>query len=100
MDGAVPEPLVLLVEDDPLVLLVTQDALEAGGYTVLPVQLASEGLSELDDRIAELSGLSRIFGCLGAPMAGRSPGTRANCARTSPWSTLRPTVQGTGQQKA
>jgi len=53
----VPEPLVLLVEDEPLVLLVAQDALEAGGYTVLPVQLASEALSVLDSRIADLSGL-------------------------------------------
>jgi CheY-like chemotaxis protein len=53
----VPEPVVLLVEDEPLVLLVAQDALEAGGYTVLPVQLASEALSVLDIRIGELSGL-------------------------------------------
>jgi CheY-like chemotaxis protein len=53
----VPDPVVLLVEDEPLVLLVAQDALEAGGYTVLPVQLASEALSVLDSRIGELSGL-------------------------------------------
>jgi CheY-like chemotaxis protein len=53
----VPEPIVLLVEDEPLVLLVAQDALEAGGYTVLPVQLASEALNVLDTRIAALSGL-------------------------------------------
>ena len=52
-----PEPVVLVVEDEPLILLVAQDALEAGGYTVLPVQVASEALSVLDDRIAELSGL-------------------------------------------
>ena len=51
------EPIVLLVEDEPLVLLVAQDALEAGGYTVLPVQIASEALHALDTRIAELSGL-------------------------------------------
>lgn len=50
-------PVVLLVEDEPLVLLVAQDALEAGGFTVLPAQLASEALSLLDSRIAELSGL-------------------------------------------
>jgi CheY-like chemotaxis protein len=53
----VPEPVVLLVEDEPLVLLVAQDALEAGGYSVLPVQLASEALNVLDNRVTELSGL-------------------------------------------
>jgi CheY-like chemotaxis protein len=53
----VPEPIVLLVEDEPLVLLTAQDALEAGGYTVMPVQLASEALDVLDTRITELSGL-------------------------------------------
>ena len=52
-----PEPVVLLVEDEPLVLLLAQDALEAGGYTVLPVQLSSEALDVLDRRGAELSGL-------------------------------------------
>jgi len=53
----VPEPVVLLVEDEPLVLLVAQDALQAGGFAVVPVQLSSEALSVLDERIAELSGL-------------------------------------------
>ena len=52
-----PEPIVLLVEDEPLVLLVAQDALEAGGFKVLPTQLASEALDVLDKRVAELSGL-------------------------------------------
>ncbi|MEA3058027.1 MAG: hypothetical protein QOF34_842 [Sphingomonadales bacterium] len=51
------EPVVLLVEDEPLVLLIAQDALEAGGFAVLPVQLASEAMDILDGRIAELSGL-------------------------------------------
>lgn len=51
------EPLVLLVEDEPLVLLVAQDALEAGGFTVLPAQLGSEALSLLESRSADLSGL-------------------------------------------
>jgi len=53
----VPEPVVLLVEDEPLVLLVAQDALEAGGYTVLPAQLSTEALTVLESRIRELSGL-------------------------------------------
>jgi CheY-like chemotaxis protein len=53
----VSEPVVLLVEDEPLVLLIAQDALEAGGFAVLPVQLASEAMEVLDGRIAELSGL-------------------------------------------
>src|SRR5688572_15147392 len=57
MDVQVPEPLVLLVEDEPLILLVAQDALEAGGYIVLPAQSASEGLSLIDSRFGELSGL-------------------------------------------
>jgi CheY-like chemotaxis protein len=58
MQGAqVQEPIVLLVEDEPLVLLVAQDALQAGGYTVLPIQLASEALALLDSRISDLSGL-------------------------------------------
>lgn len=51
------EPLVLLVEDEPLVLLVAQDALEAGGYTVLAAQLASEAMNVLETRVGELSGL-------------------------------------------
>jgi len=53
----VPEPLVLLVEDEPLVLLVAQDALEAGGYPVLPTQLGSEAMAVLETRFGELSGL-------------------------------------------
>lgn len=53
----VKEPIVLLIEDEPLVLLVAQDALQAGGYTVLPVQIASEALTLLNDRISDLAGL-------------------------------------------
>lgn len=52
-----PEPTILLVEDEPLVLLVAQDALEAGGFTVIPAQLASEAISTLESKNAELSGL-------------------------------------------
>ncbi len=50
-------PVVLLVEDEPLILLVAQDALEAGGYMVLPCQLASEAFTLLDSRISDLAGL-------------------------------------------
>src|SRR3954462_3174501 len=56
-EGLVPEPVILLVEDEPLVLLVAQDALEAGGYTVLPARLSSEALDLVDSRIGELAGL-------------------------------------------
>ena len=52
-----PEPIILLVEDEPLVLLVAQDALEAGGFTVIPTQVGAEALAVIDARIAELSGL-------------------------------------------
>lgn len=62
-----PEPVILLVEDEPLVLLVAQDALEAGGYTVLPVQLSCEALNVLDSRIAELSGLVTDIRLPGGP---------------------------------
>jgi CheY-like chemotaxis protein len=51
------EPVVLLVEDEPLVLLVAQDALEAGGYTVLPAQSVSEAVEVLEQRSSELAGL-------------------------------------------
>ena len=62
-----PEPLVLLVEDEPLVLLVAQDALEAGGYTVLPTQLASEAMTILETRVGELSGLVTDIRLPGGP---------------------------------
>ena len=52
-----PETLVLLVGDEPPVLLVAQNGLEGGGYTVLPVQVASEAMSILDSRSADVSGL-------------------------------------------
>jgi CheY-like chemotaxis protein len=56
-----------LVEDEPLVLLVGQDALEAGGYKVLPVELASEALNILESRIADLSGLVTDIRLPGGP---------------------------------
>ncbi|WP_341632110.1 response regulator [Sphingomonas agri] len=62
-----PEPIILLVEDEPLVLLVAQDALEAGGFTVIPVQLASEAISLLEKRSPELSGLVTDIRLPGGP---------------------------------
>ena len=61
------EPIVLLVEDEPLVLLVAQDALQAGGYAVLAVQLASDALTLLDGRISDLSGLVTDIRLPGGP---------------------------------
>jgi len=52
-----PEPTILLVEDEPLVLLVAQDALEAGGFRVIPTQVGAEALAVIDARIEELAGL-------------------------------------------
>jgi CheY-like chemotaxis protein len=66
-ESLLPEPVVLLVEDEPLVLLVAQDALEAGGYTVLPVQLSSEALDVLDRRRDELAGLVTDIRLPGGP---------------------------------
>jgi CheY-like chemotaxis protein len=53
----VQEPAVLLVEDDPLVLLVAQDALEAGGYSVIVATSGDEALSAIENRYQDLSGL-------------------------------------------
>ncbi|WP_341632103.1 response regulator [Sphingomonas agri] len=62
-----PEPTILLVEDEPLVLLVAQDALEAGGFTVIPVQIASEAIRILDTRCAELAGFVTDIRLPGGP---------------------------------
>jgi len=62
-----PEPTILLVEDEPLVLLVAQDALEAGGFTVIPSQLASEAVSLLVENSADLSGLVTDIRLPGGP---------------------------------
>ena len=52
-----PEPTILLVEDEPLVMLLAQDALEAGGFVVLLAQQSSEALKILESRGADLAGL-------------------------------------------
>lgn len=49
--------LLLLVEDEPLILLSAQEALEAGGFTILPARGGEEAISLLDERVDELSGL-------------------------------------------
>lgn len=51
------EPLILLVEDEPLVLLVAQDALEAGGYVVLPATSGPEAVAALDRQHGHFVGL-------------------------------------------
>ena len=51
------DPLILLVEDEPLVLLVAQDALEAGGYVVLPATSGPEAVAALDRQHGHFVGL-------------------------------------------
>ncbi len=51
------DPLILLVEDEPLVLLVAQDALEAGGYIVLPATSGPEAVAALDRQHGHFVGL-------------------------------------------
>lgn len=52
-----PEPLVLLVEDEALILIVAQDALEAGGYAVMPVTGSAAAMDALDERSGDFAGL-------------------------------------------
>lgn len=49
--------LLLVVDDEPLVLLAAQDALEAGGYTVLPIATGAEAIAAIDEQADRLSGL-------------------------------------------
>lgn len=49
--------LLLLVEDEPITLLVTQDALEAGGFSVTTAVTGAEAIALVEDRIAEIAGL-------------------------------------------
>ena len=51
------DPLILVVEDEPLVLLVAQDALEAGGYVVLPATSGPEAVAALDRQHGHFVGL-------------------------------------------
>ena len=53
MDG----PVVLLVEDEALVLMVAQEALEAGGYSVLIAEDGTDAMEILDGQADKLAGL-------------------------------------------
>ena len=53
MDG----PVVLLVEDQAVELMVAQEALEAGGYSVLIAQDGADATTILDAQAANLAGL-------------------------------------------
>jgi DNA-binding response OmpR family regulator len=48
--------LLLLAEDEPLILLYLQDALEAGGYDVIPAQSGHEASAILEERHADFAG--------------------------------------------
>jgi DNA-binding response OmpR family regulator len=48
--------LLLLAEDEPLILLYLQDALEAGGYDVIPAQSGHEASAILEERYTDFAG--------------------------------------------
>ncbi len=49
--------LLLLAEDEPLIQLASEDALKAGGYSVITASTGAEAMALLDSRYQELSGL-------------------------------------------
>ena len=49
--------LLLLVEDEPLIALSTQEALEAGGFTLLLADDGGEAIRLLESQSRELAGL-------------------------------------------
>lgn len=49
--------MLLLVEDEPLILLGIQEALEAGGYTVVAVTSGADAISVLESRHPEIDGI-------------------------------------------
>ena len=51
------QPLLLIVEDEPLVSMIAEEALQAGGYGVAIVTSAAEAVEVLDTRSAEFAGL-------------------------------------------
>ena len=52
----VDQPLLLIVEDEPLVSMIAEEALQAGGYGVAIVTSAAEAVEVLDTRSAEFAG--------------------------------------------
>ena len=76
------------MEDEPLVLLVAQDALEAGGYVVVPATSAADALEALENQHEEFAGLVTDIRLGGGPkLAGTLPDAPANYEPTCPSST-------------
>ncbi len=71
-----PTILILLAEDESLIGLNLQDALEEGGYAVHYVASGKDAMATVERNEPILSGIIRISGSAGAPMAGRSLGAR------------------------
>lgn len=51
------EVLLLLAEDEPLVSLSSQDALEAGGFTVITADSGQDAIAIVESRSNDLAGL-------------------------------------------
>ncbi len=49
--------IILLVDDEPLIALPSEEALEAGGFTVLLAQSGAEAIEILENRTADIAGL-------------------------------------------
>jgi DNA-binding response OmpR family regulator len=49
--------LLLLAEDESLIAMSAQDALEAGGFSVITAASGSEAMALIEDRYEELAGL-------------------------------------------
>jgi DNA-binding response OmpR family regulator len=49
--------LLLLVEDEALILVATQDALETGGFEVLPARSGEEAMRLLDEEGERIAGV-------------------------------------------
>lgn len=49
--------VLLVVEDEPLILMAIQDALEMGGYAVIPATSGHDALAVLGSRHHEIAGM-------------------------------------------